>query len=84
MNPVALTIGFQTLTGKKTYAADLAQTAHLAKAIAGLGDKAFYNTSNPGGSTSMQVLKGNVLISLLAPAPLSKVEKLAQKVVATF
>jgi hypothetical protein len=80
-NPVAVSIGFQTLTGKKTYAFDLAQTGNLAKPVSGLGDKSFYNTSFPGGSTSLQVLTGNTLISFVTPSPLSKVEKLAKKIV---
>lgn len=82
-NPVAVSIGFQTLTGKQTYAAVLAQTGHLAKPVPGLGDKSFYNTSFPGGSTSLQVLKGNTLISFVTPSPLSKVEKLAKKIAAS-
>ena len=84
-NPAAATVSFQTASGKSTYASVLAQTtAHLAKMISGLGDKAFYNASNPGGSTSLQVLKGNVLISIYTPAPLSKVKALAKKVVAAL
>jgi hypothetical protein len=83
-NPSALSVGFQTQTGKTTYAADIAQTGHLAKTVPGLGDKAFYNSSYPGGSTSLNVLKGNVLVSFVTPAPLAKVKKLARKVIATL
>jgi hypothetical protein len=84
-NPVAATVSFQTASGKATYASDLVQTTpRFAKTVSGLGDKAFYNTSNPGGSTSLQVLKGNVLISLFTPSPLSKVKALAKKVVAAL
>ena len=84
-NPVAATISFQTASGKATYASVLGQTTpHLAKVVSGLGDKAFYNASNPGGSTSLQVLKGNVMISFFTPAPLSKVKALAKKVVAAL
>ena len=83
-NPGAAAIGFQTLLGKKTYTAVLVQTGHLAKVLSGLGDKAFYNTSNPGGSTSLQVLKGNTLVSFVTPSPLSKVTNLAKKIVATL
>jgi hypothetical protein len=84
-NPVAATISFQTVSGKATYESDLVQTTpQFAKMVSGLGDKAFYNTSNPGGSTSLQMLKGNVLVSFFTPASLSKVEKLAKKVAATL
>jgi hypothetical protein len=84
-NPAAATISFQTASGKSTYASILAQTTpRLAKSIAGLGDKAFYNASNPGGSTSLQVLKGNVLVSIYTPSSLSKVKALAKKVVAAL
>jgi len=84
-NPAAATVAFQTDTGKSTYASILAETTpRLAKTIPGLGDKAFYNASNPGGSTSLQVLKGNVLVSIYTPAPLSKVKTLAKKVVAAL
>ena len=83
-NPVAASIGFQMQTGKKTYAGDLALTGHLAKVVPGLGDKAFYNTSFPGGNTSLNVLKGNVLVSFVTPAKLTKVEALAKKVMATL
>jgi hypothetical protein len=84
-NPEAATISFQTASGKTTYESDLSQTTpQLAKKVSGLGDKAFYNASNPGGSTSLQMLKGNVLVSFFTPAPLSKVEKLAKKVAATL
>jgi hypothetical protein len=84
-NPAAATVSFQTSSGKSTYASVLAQTTpQLAKMVSGLGDKAFYNASNPGGSTSLQVLKGNVLISIYTPSPLSKVKALAKKVVAAL
>jgi len=83
-NPIAVSIGLQTASGKKTYGVDLEQTGHLAKTVSGVGDKAFYNTSFPGGSTSLQVLKGNVLISFVSPSSLAKVETLAKKIVATF
>jgi hypothetical protein len=84
-NPAAATVSFQTASGKSTYASILAQTTpRLAKSIANLGDKAFYNASNPGGNTSLQVLKGNVLVSIYTPAPLSKVKTLAKKVVAAL
>ena len=84
-NPAAATISFQTSSGKATYAADLAQTTpQFAKTVSGLGDKAFYNKSNPGGSTSLQMLKGTTLVSFFAPSPLSKVEKLAKKVAAAL
>jgi hypothetical protein len=84
-NPAAATVSFQTATGKSTYSSVLVQTTpRFAKTISGLGDKAFYNTSNPGGSTSLQVLKGNVLISIYTPSPLSKVKALAKKVVAAL
>jgi hypothetical protein len=84
-NPAAATVSFQTVSGKSTYASILAQTTpRLAKSVAGLGDKAFYNASNPGGSTSLQVLKGNVLVSIYTPAPLSKAKALAKKVVAAL
>ncbi len=36
-NPVALSVGFQTQTGKQTYAADVGQTGNLAKTVSGLG-----------------------------------------------
>jgi hypothetical protein len=83
-NPVAATIGFQTLTGKSTYAYDLSQTGNFAKTVSGLGDKAFYNKTNPGGSTSLQVLKGNTLLSFDTLASLSKVEKLAKQIAAAL
>jgi hypothetical protein len=84
-NPAAATVSFQTASGKSTYASVLAQTTpQLAKMVSGLGDKAFYNASNPGGSTSLQVLKGNVLISIYTPSALSKVKALAKKVVAAL
>lgn len=83
-DPVAATIGFQPLTGKSTYAYDLTQTGNFAETVSGLGDKAFYNKSNPGGSTSLQVLKGNTLLSFDTPAALSKVEKLAKLIAATL
>ena len=83
-NPVAVSIAFQTQTGKTTYASDVALTNEYVKTVSGLGDKAFANSSNPGGNTSLYVLKGNVLVSFVTAAPLSKVEKLAKLVVATL
>ncbi|HWB23565.1 MAG TPA: hypothetical protein VG652_11850 [Gaiellaceae bacterium] len=84
-NPVAATISFQTASGKATYASNLVQTTpRFAKVLTGLGDKAFYNSSNPGGSTSLQMLKGNILVSFFTPAPLSKVKALAKKVAAAL
>ena len=79
-----MTIGFQTQTGKSTYAYDLSQTGNFATIVSGLGDKAFYNKTNPGGNTSLQVLKGNTLLSFNATASLSKVEKLAKQIAATL